>query len=57
MTRRKERIASERKSGIGENERQPKMAQLATRWKRFNLVILVTFKQGNHPDEGYVRRA
>ena len=35
---------------------QPVMAQLAARWRRFNLVILVTLKKGNHPGEAYVRR-
>ena len=32
------------------------MAQLATLWRRSNLVILVTFKKGNHPGKTYVRR-
>ena len=43
--------ALERRSGIGENERQPVMARLAARWRRFNLVILVTLKKGNHLGE------
>ena len=42
--------ASERRSGIEENERQPVMARLAARWERSNLVILVMLK-GNHPGE------
>ena len=41
------REASER-SRIGEDERQPVMARMAARWRRFNLVILVTLKKGNH---------
>ena len=32
------------------------MAQLATRWKHFNLKILVTLRKGNHPGEAYVKR-
>ena len=51
MTCRGGRDASERRSGIGEDERQPEMAQLAARSKRCNLVILVTLKKGNHPVE------
>ena len=51
MTRRRQREASERKSGIGKDERQPVMARLAARFKRSNLMILVTFKEGNHPGE------
>ena len=50
MTRRGGREASER-SGIGEDERQPVMARLAARWRRSNLVILVTLNKGNHPGE------
>ena len=45
------RKASERRRGIGEDERQPVMAQLATRWRHSNLVILVMLKKGNHPGE------
>ena len=56
MTRRGGRKASERRSGIGEDERQPVMAQLAARWRRTNLVILVTLRKGNHLGEAYVRR-
>ena len=56
MTRREGREASERRRGIGEDERQPVMARLATRWRRFNLVILVTPKKGNHPGESQVRK-
>ena len=40
---------------MGEDERQPVMARLAARWRRSNLVILVTLKKGNHPGEAYVR--
>ena len=32
------------------------MARLAARWRRFNLVILVTLRKGNYPDEANVRR-
>ena len=32
------------------------MARLAARWRRFNSVILVTLKEGNHPGEVYLRR-
>ena len=56
MTRRGGREASERTSGVGEDERQPVMARLAARWRRSNLVILVALEKGNHPDEAYVRR-
>ena len=51
MTRRGGKKASERKSGIGENERQPVMAPLAARSRRSNLVKLVALKKGNHPGE------
>ena len=50
MTRRGGRDVSERRSGIGEDDRQPMMVQLAARWRRSNLVILVTLK-GNHTGE------
>ena len=56
MTRRGGRKASEKRSGIEEDERQPVMARLAARWRRSNLVILVTLKKGNHPGEAKVRR-
>ena len=49
MTRRGGRETSDRRSEIGEDERQPVIARLAARWRRFNLVILVTLKKGNHP--------
>ena len=32
------------------------MTQLAARWRRSNLVILVTLRKGNHPGEPHVRR-
>ena len=32
------------------------MARLAARWRRSNLVILVTLKKGNHPSAAYERR-
>ena len=56
MTRRGGREASESSRGMGEDERQPVMAQLAARWRRSNLVILVALRKGNHPSEAYVRR-
>ena len=51
MTRRGGRKASERRSGIGEDERQRVMAQLAARCRRSNLVMLVTLMKGYHPGE------
>ena len=51
MTRRGGREASERRSETWEDERQTEMARLAARWRRSNLVILVTLKKGNHPGE------
>ena len=51
MTRRGGREASERRRGIGEDERQPVMARLAARWRRSNLVKLVALRKGNHPGE------
>ena len=51
MTHKGSREASERRSGIGEDERQPVMARLAAQWRRSNLVILVTLWKGNHPCE------
>ena len=44
MTRRRGEEASESNRGIGEDERQPMMARLAARYRRSNLVILVTLK-------------
>ena len=43
--------ASERRSGIGEDERQPMMVRLAPQWMRSNLVKLVALRKGNHPGE------
>ena len=51
VTRRGGREASERSRRIGEDERQPVMARLAARWRRSNLVILITHRKGNHPGE------
>ena len=56
MTRRGGREASERRRAIEEDERQPVMARLAARWRRSNLVILVTLRKGNHPGEAYMKR-
>ena len=50
------REASERRSGIGEDDRQLVMARLTTWCKHSNLVILVSLKKGNYPSEAYVRR-
>ena len=43
--------ASKRRSGIGEDKRQPVMARLAARWRRYNLVRLVALRKGNHVGE------
>ena len=51
MTPRGGRDVSERRSGIGEDDRQPMMVRLAARWRGSNLVILVTLKKGNHAGE------
>ena len=56
MNRRGGKEASERRSGIGEDERQPVMAQLAARWRRSSLVIMVTLNTENNPGEAYVRK-
>ena len=45
MTHRRGKEASEKKSGIGEDKRQPVMARQAARWRRSNLVILVMLKE------------
>ena len=49
MTRRGGKEALERRSGMGEDERQLVMARPATRWRHSNLVKLVMLKKGNHP--------
>ena len=51
MNCRGDKEALERRSGIGEDERQPVMARLIARWRRSNLVKLVTLRKGNHPSE------
>ena len=51
MTRRGGREVSERRSGIGEDEKLPVMVRLAARWRRSNLVKLVALRKGNHPGE------
>ena len=56
VTRRGGREASEKRKGIGEDERQTVMAWLAARWRGSNLVILVALRKGNHPGETSVRR-
>ena len=56
MTRREGNKVSEKRRGLGEDERQPVMARLAARWKRSNLVKLVTLRKRNNPGEAYVRR-
>ena len=55
MTCSRSREASKRRSGIGEDKRQLVMVQLAVRWGRSNLVILVMLRKKN-PGEAYVRR-
>ena len=50
MTCKEGKEASERR-GMGEDERQLVMAQLAARWRRSNLMKLVTLKKENHPGE------
>ena len=56
VTRSGDRETSERRRWIGKHEKQPVMARLAARWRRSNLVILVTLKKLYHPDEAYKRR-
>ena len=56
MTYRGGKEASERSSGIGEDEKQPVMARLAARSRRSNLVRLVALRNGNHPGEAQGRR-
>ena len=51
MTRRGGREALVSSRGIGDDERQPVMAQLAAWWRYSNLVILVALRKGNHPGE------
>ena len=51
MTRRGGKEASERRNGIGEDERQRVMARLAAWWRRSNLVKLVALSKRNHPGE------
>ena len=55
MTCRGDRKASERKSGIGEDEKQLSLARVADRWRRSKLVILVTLMKENHSSEAYVK--
>ena len=52
MTCRGGRDALERKRGLGEDERQPEVALVATRYRRSNLVTLVMLRKGNHSGEG-----
>ena len=51
MTRRGGKEASDKRSGIGEDERQLEVVRLAARSKSYDLVMLVTLRKGNHPDE------
>ena len=55
MTCRGGKEASESRRGKWEDERQPEIARLAARWRRSNLVILITLRKGNHPSEVYLR--
>ena len=41
---------------MGDDERQMEMARPAARRRRFNLVILVTLKKGNHSGEEQVKK-
>ena len=52
----RQREASKRRSGIGEDKRHPVTDQLATWWIRSNLLILVALKKGNYLGEAHVRR-
>ena len=45
MTRREGREISEKRSRLGEKEKQPVLARLAARWKRSSLVILVALRK------------
>ena len=51
MTRRVGREASERRSGIVEEERETEIARPAARWRCSNLVMLITLKKENYPCE------
>ena len=51
MSHRGDKEASERESGIREDERQLVMVQLAAWWRCTNLVILVVLRKGNHLGE------
>ena len=51
MTNRGGKEASERRRGIGKDERQPVMVQLAAQRRCSNLVILVALRKANHPGE------
>ena len=57
MTRRGDRDASERRSGLGEDEKQPVKPRPRARWRRSNLVILVTFGKGNHRGKACLKRS
>ena len=48
MTHRGGEEASEKRTGIGEDERQPVMVQLVAWWRCSNLVKLVMLRKGNH---------
>ena len=51
MTCRGGREALERRSGIGEDERQVVMARVAIWWRRSNLVRLLALRKENHLGE------
>ena len=51
MTQRGGKEALVCSEGIGEDERQSVMVQLAARWRHSNLVELVVLSKGNHPGE------
>ena len=56
MTCRRGKEASERRSSIGEDERQLVMTWLVACWRCSNFVKLVTLEKENHPGEAYMRR-
>ena len=51
MTRRRGKNASERRRGIGKNERLTEIARLAAQYRPSNLVKLITLRKRNHAGE------
>ena len=56
VVRRGDRVPSERRSGKGDDERQPVIAKPAARLRRYNLVKLGTLRKGNHLCVAHARR-